>query len=93
MITIYQHEHALEIIEQFKRENNIEVSEGDTFKIVPHNAAGAKLKHLSVGKEYTILRVQHEYRFFRIAVAIRGDDRVYRWYSFDYMKRRWRKLK
>ena len=51
-----------------------------------------KSPDLTVGRKYEILRVRPNYRYLRIAVAIRDDKKKLRWYSFDSVKNNFKKV-
>jgi len=93
MITKELYEKALKIIEQYRIENNIDVEIGDKYKYLEHYSSGGKKPDLTVGKIYEVLKIKPKYRFHRIAVAIRDDNNVLRWYSFDRLKKAWEKIK
>ena len=92
MITSRTYEYALLIIEQYKRENNIDITEGDIYELKNFVSRGAKSPDLTVGHKYEILHVKPNYRYLRVAVAIRDNKKRLRWYSFDSVKMNFKKL-
>ena len=80
---------ALKTIEQYKYENNIEVSTGDLFEYSTVHLSGSKKPNLTVGNTYTVENVKQNYNLLKIAVAIRDDNNILRWYSYRFIKRDW----
>lgn len=90
MITRLEYEYALKVIEQYNYENNIYVSVGDRYKYEKSHARYRK-PNLTVGKIYKVEKVKENYRRSKIALAIRDDGNILRWYSYNAIKKRWKK--
>ena len=67
-----------------KLKNDLELSVGDKIKrIKPIKFVGTGRKqNMTVGKVYEILDIKSNYSYHKIAVAIRCDDGLKRWYSY-----------
>lgn len=88
-ITRLQYENALSVIERYKNQENINVSVGDSYKFLGYYRGGSKKPNLTIGKVYDIKKVRPNYRFRKIAVAIRDDQNILRWYSFNNLEKHW----
>jgi len=80
------------IKKQYENETDIKVKKGEFYKYKEHFLSGQTKPALTIGKIYEIEKVRLNYRSLKIAVAIRDDNNVLRWYSFDSLKKRWEKI-